>query len=111
MRALSAPLSAGRNDPFTRADPTAQKMLPYMSVMPGAVQKTTVYLDAADYRRLKALARARGRKPAELVREAVAQYAARETPPRRPRSVGAGRSRTGTVAERAEALLGRFGRS
>lgn len=79
--------------------------------MAGDVQKTTVYVDAADYRRLKALARARGRKTADLVREAVAQYAAREAPVRRPRSVGAGRSRSGTVAERAEALLGRFGRS
>ena len=79
--------------------------------MPRDVQKTTVYLGAADYRRLKAIARARGRKPAELVREAVAEYTTRQTPTRRPRSVGAGRSRTGTVAERAEALLGRFGRS
>lgn len=51
------------------------------------IQKTTVYLDAADCRRLKAVARARGRTPAELVREAVAQYAAREMPVRRPRSL------------------------
>lgn len=69
------------------------------------VQKTTVYLDAADYRRLKAIARARGCTPAELVREAVARYAAAEAPARRARSVGAGRSRTGDVSERAEELL------
>jgi predicted transcriptional regulator len=73
-------------------------------------QKTTVYLGAADYRRLKAIARATGRTPAELVREAVAQYAAREMPVRRPKSVGAGRSRRGDVSERAEDLLAGFGR-
>ena len=70
-----------------------------------AIQKTTVYLDADDYRRLKAMARAKGRTPAELVREAVAVYTAAEQPRRRPRSIGAGRSRTGDVAERAEELL------
>jgi predicted transcriptional regulator len=74
-----------------------------------ATQKTTVYLEAADYQRLKAIARAKGRTPAELVREAVAQYAAREKPRRLPRSVGAGRSRTGDVGARAEDLLDGFG--
>lgn len=74
-----------------------------------ATQKTTVYLDSGDYRRLKAIARAKGRTPAELVREAVAEYTLREEPRRRPRSIGAGRSRTGTVAERAEDLLAGFG--
>ena len=69
------------------------------------VQKTTVYLDADDYRRLKALARARRRSPASLVREAVAEYTAREQPQRRPRSIGAGSSRKGDVSERAEELL------
>ena len=46
----------------------------------------TVYLDTSDYRRLKSLARAKGRTPAELVREAVATYVATEQPLRRPRS-------------------------
>ena len=69
------------------------------------VQKTTVYLDSDDYRRLKALARAQRRSPASLVREAVAEYAAREQPRRRPRSIGAGSSRKGDVSERAEELL------
>lgn len=73
--------------------------------MPGA-QKTTVYLDPEDYRRLKALARAQGRAPAELVREAVARYAATESPPRRKaRSVGAGASGRPDLGERAEELL------
>ena len=75
-----------------------------------AVQKTTVYLDADDYRRLKSLARSRGRTTAELVREAVTEYTARAQPRRRPRSIGAGSSRTGNVAERAEALLAGFGK-
>jgi predicted transcriptional regulator len=75
-----------------------------------AVTKTTVYLDADDYRRLKALARAKGRTAAELVREAVAEYATREQPRRRPRSIAAGSSRTGDVSERAEALLAGFGK-
>lgn len=75
-----------------------------------ATQKTTVYLDADDYRRLKAIARATKRTPAELVREAVARYAAEEEPRRRPRSIGAGLSRTGDIAERAEALLAGWGK-
>lgn len=74
------------------------------------VQKTTVYLDADDYRRLKSLARSKGRKTADLVREAVAEYTTRELPRRRPRSIGAGSSRTGDVSERAESLLAGFGK-
>ena len=73
-------------------------------------QKTTVYLDAADYRRLKAMARAKGRTPAELVREAIAEYTVKEEPRRRPRSIAAGASRSGDIAERAEALLAGLGK-
>lgn len=75
-----------------------------------STQKTTVYLDEADYRALKAIARAKGRTPASLVREAVAEYAAREKPRRSPRSLGAGRSQTGDISERAEELLAGFGK-
>ena len=67
--------------------------------------KTTVYLDASDYRRLKALARRTNRTTAQLVREAVAEYARHHAPGARPKSLGAGRSRRGDVAERAEELL------
>jgi hypothetical protein len=73
-------------------------------------QKTTVYLDAADYRRLKTIARKRGCAPAELVREAVAQFAAAATTTRPPSSIGIGRSRRPDVGERAEELLDGFGR-
>ncbi len=72
--------------------------------------KTTVYLDAEQYERIKEIARTEGRAPAELVREAVADYARRKRPVRRPKSIGAGHSRRGDVAERAEELLAGLGR-
>lgn len=73
-------------------------------------QKTTVYLDVNDYRSLKAIARSRGVAPAMLVREAVAEYVTRHARRRVPTSIGAGRSRTGDVAQRAETLLEGMGR-
>jgi predicted transcriptional regulator len=73
-------------------------------------QKTTVYLDREDYNRLKAIARARRCPPAQLVREAVAQYAAREHAQPVARSIGAGNSRRRNLSERAEALLARMPR-
>ena len=50
--------------------------------------RTTVYLNAADYRKLKSLATDQGRSAAELVREAVAEYTARVTRRPWPRSIG-----------------------
>ena len=73
-------------------------------------QKTTVYLDAGDYRRLKLLAAEDGRPPAALIREAVSEYAARRLPRRRAKSVGIGHSGRRDLAERAEELLAGFGR-
>jgi len=73
-------------------------------------QKTTVYLDADEYRRLKLLAAEDGRPPAALIREAVSQYAARRRPRQKARSVGAGRSGRKDLSERAEELLAGFGR-
>jgi predicted transcriptional regulator len=72
--------------------------------------KTTLYLEAGYYRRLKELARAGGSTPAALVREAVAEYARRHGRKRRPRSVGAGHSGQGDLGERAEELLAGLGR-
>jgi len=72
-------------------------------------EKTTVYLDTADQRRLRSLAAAQGRSAAELIREAIAEYVARHAPLRRPRSIGAGRSGMSDFAERAEELLEGFG--
>ncbi|MDH4131988.1 MAG: ribbon-helix-helix protein, CopG family [Gemmatimonadota bacterium] len=71
--------------------------------------KTTIYLNPDDYRRLKTLARQQGRPTAELVREAVAEYAKRHAPAVTPRSVGAARSRRGDVSQRAEELLSGMG--
>ena len=72
--------------------------------------KTTLYLPEADYARLKALARREGRATAELVREAVAEYAQRRGARRLPRSLGVGRSGRGDVSEKADALLRGMGR-
>ena len=71
--------------------------------------KTTVYLAEAEYQRLKELAKAQARPAAELVREAVAEYARRHAPQERPQSLGAGRSGRGDVSERAEELLDGIG--
>jgi predicted transcriptional regulator len=80
--------------------------LPYMADK----QKTTVYLDTDAYRRLKFVAREAGVAPAELIREAVADFLAARAKRRLPRSLGAGRSRRGDLSERAEQLLDGFGR-
>jgi hypothetical protein len=72
--------------------------------------KTTVYLLEADYRRLKAIARKEKRTTAQLVRDAVAEYAGRAGGKLKPRSVGAGRSGRGDLSERAEELLRGMGR-
>jgi hypothetical protein len=71
--------------------------------------KTTVYLDRSDYYRLKAQAEAEGRSAAELVREAVAEYARKRGRSRRPTSIGAGQSGRGDIAERCEELLDGMG--
>jgi hypothetical protein len=74
------------------------------------MQKTTVYLDAADYRALKQIAAKTRRQPAALVREAVAEYAARYGKRRVAKSVGAFSSGRRDLSERAEALLKGMGR-
>ena len=71
--------------------------------------KTTVYLNAADYRKLKSLAADQRRSAAELVREAVAEYTARATQRRWPRSIGMGDSGVCNLAERYEDMMDGFG--
>jgi len=71
--------------------------------------KTTVYLDSAEYRRLKAVAEAEGRSAAELVREAVREYTARRVAKRKARSVGGFRSGTSDLASRSDEFLSGFG--
>jgi len=67
--------------------------------------KTTVYLEAQSYRRLKGLAARTGRSTAELVRAAVAEYALRHSRVSLPRSLGAGKRGRRDLGSRAEALL------
>ena len=74
------------------------------------MQKTTVYLNEETYRRLKQIARGKRQTPAAMVREAVAEYTARHTPRLSPRSVGAFKSGRRDLGQRAEELLGGFGK-
>ena len=69
------------------------------------MDKTTVYLDPDDYRRLKRLAAEQRRPSAELVREAVADYTRRHARRRVALSIGAFSSGRSDVGERAEELL------
>lgn len=71
--------------------------------------KTTVYLRASDYGKLKRLAAVEGRTAAELVREAVAEYAARGTSSLMPRSLGMAASGEPAWIERYEELMDGFG--
>jgi len=73
------------------------------------MDKTTLYLDSEDYRRLKRVAFRRRVAPAALVREAIAEYVARHDVVRTARSVGAAKSGRGDLSERAEELLEGFG--
>ncbi len=67
--------------------------------------KTTVYLRVDDYRRLRAIAREQDRPAAELVREAVAEYARRHAAAVMPSSLGIGQSGRADLSEQAEELL------
>ncbi len=83
---------------------TEEQGVVYGNHMPDTI-KTTVYLSAADYRRLKQLAVRLERPAAELLREAVAEYLARQMGAKRPRSIGALHSGRGDLSLRAESLL------
>jgi hypothetical protein len=71
--------------------------------------KMTVYLDASHYLALKRIASRDCRAPADLVREAVAEYAIRHLPRTRPKSVGAFTSGRHDLGEHAEELLAGIG--
>ena len=72
-------------------------------------KKTTLYMDEATYARLKAIARGSKRSPAELVREAVAEYTVKYARRRGPSSIGAFRSGRRDLGVNAEKLLKGFG--
>ncbi len=71
------------------------------------MRRTTIFIQDALERELKALARRDGRPVAAVVREAVEQYvvAARRTAPARLGFIAAGRSGRRDIAERHEDLL------
>jgi hypothetical protein len=71
--------------------------------------KTTVYLETGEYRRLRALAESEGRSAADLIREAVAEYTARRSGSRRPRTIGIADSGLTDLATRDEDYLEGFG--
>jgi hypothetical protein len=71
-------------------------------------QKTTVYLDVHEYRRLQAIARNRGVKTAALVREAVSQYARGEGE-KLPATLGTVKFDVSDLSERADEQLAGFG--
>lgn len=75
------------------------------------MEKTTLYLDGGDYRKLKRIAAGRKQAPAALVREAVAEYVARHGAVPFPKSIGAGNSGRSDVSERAEEFLAGMGES
>lgn len=81
--------------------------VPYM-VYGMTTTKTTVYLPVAEYERLKVLAEKEGRSAAELIREAVAEYAQRRAGAARPRSIGIFRG-DADLSERTNELLTGFG--
>ncbi|MBE3134449.1 MAG: ribbon-helix-helix domain-containing protein [Acidobacteria bacterium] len=75
------------------------------------MEKTTLYLDGTEYRRLKRIAARQRVPPARLVREAVAAYVATHDTGGPARSVGAFRSGRADLSERAEELLTGFGKA
>ena len=112
MAATSHPNSASKNSavgPGYGSRLAVDRGATYGKYMAGAL-KTTVYLDPQEYERLKDIARVENRAPAEVLREAVAEYTARRRPRQTPKSLGAGHSRRGDVSERAEELLEGMGR-
>jgi hypothetical protein len=74
------------------------------------MDKTTLYLDSDDYRKLKRIAASRKQAPAALVREAVAEYVVRHGATPLPKSIGAGDSGRDDLGERAEEFLAGMGR-
>ncbi|HVT43258.1 MAG TPA: CopG family transcriptional regulator [Thermoanaerobaculia bacterium] len=72
--------------------------------------RTTIYLYAAEYRKLKEMADREGSTAAEQIREAIAAYVAHAPARPLPRSLAAGSSENGEISENAEDLLRGFGR-
>lgn len=84
-------------------------LVPYTIYGMEETTKTTVYLPTAAYRRLQVLAEAEGVSTAELLREAVREYAQKRTSMAQPRSIGALRVNRPDLSEQTKELLEGFG--
>jgi predicted transcriptional regulator len=73
--------------------------------------KTTIYLDDAEYRRLKRIAERERTSAAELIRAAVSDYVARRGPTALPAWVGSLDGDPGLASEDEDELLHGFGES
>lgn len=65
--------------------------MPYMAAIPSGMSskvKTTIYLEDAEYRRLKRIAERERTSAAELIRAAVSDFLARHQPAGLPEWVG-----------------------
>ena len=72
-------------------------------------KKTTLYLNDDDYRSIKGIAQADGKKPAELIRDILGEYVRRRSKDLYAGSVGSGRSGRSDLSERADDFLEGFG--
>ena len=73
--------------------------------------KTTIYLDDAEYRRLKRIAERERTSAAELIRAAVSAFLARRQPATVPAWVGMLESESTVAAHDEDELLEGFGES
>ena len=73
--------------------------------------KTTIYLDDAEYRRLKRIAERERTSGAELIRAAVSAFLARRQPATVPAWVGMLESESTVAAQDEDELLEGFGES
>jgi predicted transcriptional regulator len=73
--------------------------------------KTTIYLDDAEYRRLKRIAERERTSAAELIRAAVSDYVARQGPTALPAWVGSLDGAPDLASEEEDELLDGFGES
>lgn len=70
-----------------------------------SVQKTTVYLNTDAYKKIKAIAKAERRNPADLIREAIDTYADSHTARPMPPGIGGGNSGIPDLGSRVDEFL------
>jgi len=70
------------------------------------MKRTTVMLPESYWLAIKEVARRQGRRPSDVIRDAVATYVADKQPTERPSFVGMGASGRSDTSSRVEDLLG-----